>query len=45
MGTARMGRDPETSVLNQWNQAWDVPNLFMTDGANNAVDLIDRGEL
>ncbi len=33
MGTARMGRDPETSVLNSWNQAWDVPNLFMTDGA------------
>ncbi len=33
MGTARMGRDPETSVLNEWNQAWDVPNLFMTDGA------------
>jgi choline dehydrogenase-like flavoprotein len=33
MGTARMGRDPETSVLNSWNQAWDVPNLFVTDGA------------
>lgn len=33
MGTARMGRDPDTSVLNGWNQAWDVPNLFMTDGA------------
>ena len=33
MGTARMGRDPEASVLNRWNQAWDVPNLFMTDGA------------
>jgi choline dehydrogenase-like flavoprotein len=33
MGTARMGRDPKTSVLNQWNQAWDVPNLFLTDGA------------
>jgi choline dehydrogenase-like flavoprotein len=33
MGTARMGRDPETSVLNGWNQAWDVPNLFVTDGA------------
>ena len=29
----RMGRDPETSVLNEWNQAWDVPNLFITDGA------------
>ena len=33
MGTARMGRDPKTSVLNGWNQAWDVPNVFVTDGA------------
>ncbi len=33
MGTARMGRDPKTSVLNQWNQSWDVANLFVTDGA------------
>ena len=33
MGTARMGRDPKTSVLNKWNQTWDVPNLFVTDGA------------
>jgi choline dehydrogenase-like flavoprotein len=33
MGTARMGRDPDTSVLNKWNQAHDVPNLFVTDGA------------
>ena len=33
MGTARMGRDPKTSVLNAHNQAHDVPNLFMTDGA------------
>ena len=33
MGTARMGRDPETSVLNSWNQTWEVPNLFVTDGA------------
>jgi len=33
MGTARMGRDAATSVLNSWNQAWDVPNLFVTDGA------------
>jgi choline dehydrogenase-like flavoprotein len=28
-----MGRDPATSVLNGWNQSWDVPNLFVTDGA------------
>lgn len=33
MGTARMGRDARTSVLNQWNQSWDIPNLFVTDGA------------
>jgi choline dehydrogenase-like flavoprotein len=33
MGTARMGRDPKTSVLNEHNQAHDVKNVFMTDGA------------
>ncbi len=33
MGTARMGHDPATSVLNKWNQAWDMPNLFITDGS------------
>jgi choline dehydrogenase-like flavoprotein len=33
MGTARMGRDPRTSVLNGFNQLHDVPNLFVTDGA------------
>ncbi|MCB0557844.1 MAG: GMC family oxidoreductase [Phaeodactylibacter sp.] len=33
MGTARMGRNPKTSVLNQWNQVWDAPNVFVTDGA------------
>ena len=33
MGTARMGRDPSTSVLNEFNQSWDVPNLFISDGA------------
>jgi len=33
MGTARMGRDPSSSVLNKWNQSWDVENLFITDGA------------
>jgi choline dehydrogenase-like flavoprotein len=32
MGTARMGRDPKTSVLNAHNQAHDVKNLFITDG-------------
>jgi len=33
MGTARMGRDPKTSVLNGFNQSHDIPNLFVTDGA------------
>jgi choline dehydrogenase-like flavoprotein len=33
MGTARMGRDPRTSVLNGWNQLHEVPNVFVTDGA------------
>jgi choline dehydrogenase-like flavoprotein len=33
MGTARMGRDPKTSVLNKFNQVWDAPNVFVTDGA------------
>ncbi len=33
MGTARMGRDPQTSVFNGFNQAHEAPNLFCTDGA------------
>ncbi|SEP98804.1 Choline dehydrogenase [Hyunsoonleella jejuensis] len=33
MGTARMGRNPETSVLNKYNQIHAVPNVFVTDGA------------
>lgn len=33
MGTARMGRDPKTSVLNGWNQVHAVKNVFVTDGA------------
>ncbi|MDN5215320.1 GMC family oxidoreductase [Fulvivirgaceae bacterium BMA12] len=33
MGTARMGRDPKTSVLNKFNQIHAVPNVFVTDGA------------
>jgi len=33
MGTARMGRDAKTSVLNANNQVWDAPNVFVTDGA------------
>jgi choline dehydrogenase-like flavoprotein len=33
MGTARMGRDPKTSVLNSHNQVWDAQNVFVTDGS------------
>jgi choline dehydrogenase-like flavoprotein len=33
MGTARMGRDPNTSVLNKWNQVHACKNVFVTDGA------------
>ena len=32
-GTARMGNDPKTSVLNRFNQIHDVKNVFVTDGA------------
>ncbi|MDX1648523.1 MAG: GMC family oxidoreductase, partial [Myxococcota bacterium] len=33
MGTARMGEDPETSVVNAWGRAHDVRNLFIIDGS------------
>ena len=33
MGTARMGTSARNSVLNKWNQVWDAPNVFVTDGA------------
>jgi choline dehydrogenase-like flavoprotein len=33
MGTARMGNDPKSSVLNKWNQVHEAPNVFVTDGA------------
>lgn len=33
MGTARMGHDPKTSVLNKYNQVWDAKNVFVTDGS------------
>lgn len=33
MGTARMGRDPKSSVLNGNNQVWDAKNVFVTDGS------------
>lgn len=34
MGTARMGSDPRRSVVNAWNQAHDVKNLFVVDGSS-----------
>jgi choline dehydrogenase-like flavoprotein len=33
LGTARMGNDPATSVIDQWGRAHDVPNLFVIDGS------------
>jgi choline dehydrogenase-like flavoprotein len=33
VGTVRMGSDPKRSVLNEYGQAWEVKNLFVTDGA------------
>ena len=33
MGSARMGKDRKTSVLNNFNQVWDAPNVFVTDGS------------
>lgn len=45
MGTARMGRDPRTSVLNQYNQAHDVPNLFITDGSAMASSACQNPSL
>ncbi len=34
MGSCRMGDDPKTSVVNKWNRAHDVPNLFLVDGSS-----------
>lgn len=45
MGTARMGRDPATSVLNGWCQAHDVPNLFVTDGSCMASTAVQNPSL
>ncbi|MGN6220878.1 MAG: GMC oxidoreductase [Microbacterium sp.] len=39
-GGARMGGDPATSVLNSYNQAWDVPNLFVTDASSYVTNGI-----
>ena len=45
MGTAHMGTDPKTSVLNGYNQAHDVPNLFITDGAAMASNATQNPSL
>jgi choline dehydrogenase-like flavoprotein len=37
MGTARMGSDAKTSVVNAWHQAHDIPNLFLVDGSSFAT--------
>ena len=34
LGTARMGADPASSVVNLWHQTWDVPNLYIVDGSS-----------
>ncbi len=45
MGGARMGHDPATSVLNKFNQAHDIPNLFVTDGAAMASSACQNPSL
>lgn len=34
MGGVRMGKDPKTSLLNEWNQLHECKNVFVTDGAS-----------
>lgn len=45
MGTAHMGHDPATSVLNRFNQAHDVKNLFVVDGAAMASSACQNPSL
>ncbi|WP_049722920.1 GMC oxidoreductase [Gilvimarinus polysaccharolyticus] len=45
VGTARMGRDPKTSVLNGYNQSHDIPNLFVTDGSSFASSACQNPSL
>jgi choline dehydrogenase-like flavoprotein len=45
MGTARMGRDPRTSVLNAWKQLHDGPNVFVTDTAGIVLMVVRVGVL
>jgi choline dehydrogenase-like flavoprotein len=45
MGTAHMGTDPRSSVLNKFSQAHDVPNLFITDGSAMASSATQNPSL
>ncbi|WP_020601692.1 GMC oxidoreductase [Spirosoma spitsbergense] len=45
MGTARMGHDPKTSMLNKWNQLHAVKNVFVTDGASMASSACQNPSL
>jgi choline dehydrogenase-like flavoprotein len=45
MGTARMGKDPKTSILNEHNQIWNVKNVFVTDGACMASNACQNPSL
>ena len=45
MGTARMGKNPKSSVLNKWNQVWDAPNVFVTDGSAMASSACQNPSL
>ena len=45
MGTARMGKDPKTSVLNKWNQMHDAKNVFITDGSAMASSACQNPSL
>ncbi|MET3979559.1 choline dehydrogenase-like flavoprotein [Mucilaginibacter sp. UYP25] len=45
MGTARMGRDPKSSVLNGNNQVWEAKNVFVTDGAAMASSACQNPSL
>jgi choline dehydrogenase-like flavoprotein len=45
VGTARMGRDAKTSVLNRFNQSHDIPNLFVTDGASFCSTAVQNPSL
>jgi choline dehydrogenase-like flavoprotein len=42
MGTARMGKSAKTSVLNSYNQCWDVPNIYVTDGSCMASSAVQN---